>query len=147
MQDTVDTPRPPTRTEARLAHVSGCAARVFFCFGSWCVGVLWCIEAYCCVMRIDEQPSATCCVGWRQQCSWQVVWCFMQAAVSALSKAVRESVVGHPTTYPDECLAVLELLAAAKEGLYVRLLKHQHFVYRSDGLPHDTTNTAAAQHR
>jgi hypothetical protein len=71
----------------------------------------------------------------------------LQAAVSALSKAVKGSAAQHPATHPDECVAVLELLAAAKEVLYVRLIKHLHFAYKRDGLPHDTTNTAAVQHR
>jgi hypothetical protein len=71
----------------------------------------------------------------------------MQAVVAALAKAVRDSAAAHPATHADDCVAVLELLAAAKEGMYVRLLKRLHFAYKRDGLPHDTTNTAAAQHR
>jgi selenophosphate synthetase-related protein len=67
--------------------------------------------------------------------------------VSTLAKAVRESAARNAATHGDDCVAVLELLAAAKEGLYVRLLKRLHFAYRRDGLPHDTTNTAAMQHR
>jgi hypothetical protein len=71
----------------------------------------------------------------------------MQAAVTALAKAVCESAARHLATQADYCVAVVELLAAAKEGLYVRLLKRLHFAYKRDGLPHDTTNTAAVQHR
>ncbi|WIA30633.1 hypothetical protein OEZ86_000711 [Tetradesmus obliquus] len=70
-----------------------------------------------------------------------------EAAVSALAKAVRASAARRPATHGGDCVAVLELLAAAKEGLYVRLVKHLHFAYQRDGLPHDTTNTAAVQHR
>lgn len=53
-----------------------------------------------------------------------------------------------PSTSSDVCVAVLHILAVVKEGLYVKLLKHLHFNYRRQGLPHDTSNTAAiAAHR
>lgn len=67
--------------------------------------------------------------------------------MAALVAAVKEATASQPATFPDVRLAVLELLAAVKEGLYVRLLKRLHFAYKKEGLPHDTASTAAAAHR
>lgn len=67
--------------------------------------------------------------------------------MAALLQSVRASVSQHPSTFPDNSIAVLELMAAVKEGLYVKVVVHWHFNYRNEGLPMDTKSIAAAAHR
>lgn len=70
-----------------------------------------------------------------------------QALISAVDAAATAA-CQQPSTSSDVCVAVLHLLAVVKEGFYVKLLKHLYFNYRRQGLPHDTSNTAAvAAHR
>lgn len=71
----------------------------------------------------------------------------MQKLVSALLQSIHMAVSQHPSTFPDDAIAVLELMAAIKEGLYVKVAKFLHFNYRKEGLPMDTTSIAAAAHR
>eukprot|EP00775_Hariotina_reticulata_P008243 gene8243-8433_t len=69
-----------------------------------------------------------------------------KALVAAVLSAVKAATTSHRATYPDDPVAVIELLAAVKEGLYVQVVKHMHFNYKNEGLPMDTTSSAAAAH-
>lgn len=71
----------------------------------------------------------------------------MQELVSCLLHSAHTAVMLHPSTFPDKVIAVLDLLAAVKEGLYVKVVTHLHLNYKKEGLPLDTTSIAAAAHR
>lgn len=68
----------------------------------------------------------------------------LQAMASALVAAISALTSRRPATYADGCVAVVHVLAVAKEGLYVKMLTRLHFNFRPQGLPHNTASTAAA---